>query len=245
MSQVVTSKRSGLRPGKPAKILAIQEMKTALPWIVAIAALTGAYFFFSAGQKKSSELASLRAVVAEGEQVRDENDGLIKLKVQANEIARLKKENEGAAKLQEEIQQLREDKQGLANQIQAAQESIEAARAKIITANSRPTQPEPAPFVEPGSDQEMSLMKQVGTALFMSAADHDGTFPTNLTGVTNYYTGSARVFEQFELLTMTQKSDEIQQPASTVLVRGKFTDANGRRTYLFADGHVEVRKDEK
>ena len=216
-------------------------MKTIFPWVVAIAALAGAYFFFSAGQKKSSELASLRAVVGEGEQVRDENDGLKKLKVRANEIARLKKENEGISKLREEIQQLRDDKQGLANQIQVAQESIETARAKIITASSRPAQP--APVVEPGSIEEMNSMKQVGLALRIFADEHNDVFPTNFPATKEYLgTFDLKILEQFELLPMTKKLDE---DPYAVLARGKFTDSNGRRTYLFADGHVEVRKEEK
>lgn len=222
-------------------------MKTVLPWLLAIAALAGAYFFFSAGQKKSFELASLRAVVAEGEQVRDENDGLKKLKVLANEITRLKKENEGISKLQEEIQQLREDKQGLANQIQTAQESVETARAKIISIGSNDSRPvQSAPVVEPASLEEVNSMKQVGLALLMFANDHSDTFPTNFVP-TKEYLGAfdLKILEQFEFLVPVQKMSEVQQPMSTILARGKFADANGRRTYLFADGHVEIRKDQK
>jgi len=223
-------------------------MKTVLPWVLAIAALCGAYFFFSAGQKKSSELASFRAVIGEGDQVREENDGLKKIKAQVDEIARLKKDNEDVTKLRGEVQQLREDKQGLANQIQTAQETIDAAQSKAvaIAAASRPVQPKPV--LEPASREEINAMKQVGLGLIMSANDHGGALPTGLAGWTDYLKGStidAKVLEQFVFFDMKEKLQEIKEPASTILARGRFTDANSRRTYVFADGHVEVRKDEE
>ena len=232
-------------------------MKTIFSWVAAIAALAGAYFFFAAGQKKSSELASLRAVVGEAEQVRDENDSLKKRKDEAAEIVRLKKENEEVTKLRSEVGQLREEKLGLSNQIQTAQADIEAVRAKVTATPNAPAQLPPLPA--PGSVEELTSMHQVGVCLIMFASDHAGLFPTNFTDTTDYLkslsftdsTGSKsssfniKVLEQFELLPMTQKWNEIQQPSSTVLARGKFTDANGRRTYVFADGHAEIRKDEK
>ncbi len=222
-------------------------MKTVLPWVLAIAALCGAYFFFSAGQKKSSELASLHAVIGEGDQVREENDGLKKIKAQVDEIARLKKDNEDVTKLRGEVQQLREDKQGLANQIQAAQETIDDAKSKLIVIGaSQPTAAKP--IVEPASVEELNVGKQVALAFQMFANDYDGAFPTNFTDIKIKYIGdekSRQALEQLKIFPTTQKWNKIKEPSSFVLARGKFTDASGRRTYVFADGHAEIRKDDK
>ena len=115
-------------------------MKTVLPWLLAIAGLAGAAFFYSTSKSKQSELQTLRPQVEELNQLRAENEDLKKVAAQTNELARLRKENEDVLKLRNEVRQLREEKKQIAGQLQTAQADLHSTKSFVQTV--RPSEPQ-------------------------------------------------------------------------------------------------------
>lgn len=110
-------------------------MKSFLPWLCALALLGGVVLLFSANQKKTAELAALRA---ESNQVQTLRAELEQLKTagspaQAEQIAQLQKDNQELLKLRNEVRQLRDEKKQLTQQAQAAQVQAQAAQSHVLT----------------------------------------------------------------------------------------------------------------
>lgn len=114
-------------------------MKSAFPWLVALALLAAAAFFYSSNRKLAAEAIVLRTETAQVEVLRTE---LEQLKTngspaQAEEIERLRKNNTELLRLRNELQQLRGDKKELAQKAQAAEAQAQAARAVAEAARSQ------------------------------------------------------------------------------------------------------------
>jgi DNA repair ATPase RecN len=105
-------------------------MKTFLPWLLAVLALGGAYFFYNSSQSKSAELAKLRSEVQELQTLRTEVTELRGLQVPAEEVAQLRKDKEDLLRLRNEVGQLRNEKQQLSKQAQSAQTALAGAQAE-------------------------------------------------------------------------------------------------------------------
>lgn len=113
-------------------------MKALVPWLLAVVLLGAAAFFFSANRKLSAETAALRAESAQVEPLRAEVEQLKKTgsPVQAEEIARLRKNTEELLKLRNENRQLRDGNKELEKQAQSAQAREQAAKAQAQAAAS-------------------------------------------------------------------------------------------------------------
>lgn len=114
-------------------------MKSILPWLVALALLGAAAFFFSTNRKLTTEVAALRTESAQVESLRAEVEQLKQTgsPVQAEEIARLRKNTEELLKLRNELQQLRGEKKELTQKAQAAQAQAKAAQSQADIARSQ------------------------------------------------------------------------------------------------------------
>lgn len=115
-------------------------MKTFLPWLVALLALGSAYFFHASQRSKSAELAELKLQLAELDRLRAENEELKAGRVSRDELNRLRKNTEDLLRLRNEVRQLRDDKQQLSQQAQAAQAQAEQARAQTQAAQAQAIQ---------------------------------------------------------------------------------------------------------
>jgi hypothetical protein len=113
-------------------------MKSILPWLIALALLGAAAFFFSSNRKLAAEVTALRAESAQVKSLRAEVEQLKQngSPVQAEEIARLRKQTEDVLKLRNENRQLRDATQQLEKQAQTAQAREQAARTQAETAAS-------------------------------------------------------------------------------------------------------------
>jgi len=98
----------------------MKSIKTALPWLLAVVALVGAYTFFASGKAKETELAALREEVQELQKLKAENADLRDAQVPSDEVERLRKANADLPRLRSEVSKLREENQKLTKQAQAA-----------------------------------------------------------------------------------------------------------------------------
>ena len=114
----------------------MKSIKSLFPWLLAVAAVAGAYFFYTASAHKETELAKLRPEVQELQTLRAENEELKKIQVQGDELARLRKDNADLPRLRNEIRQLREEKLALTKQTQTAQAQIQSAQAQVQAAQA-------------------------------------------------------------------------------------------------------------
>jgi hypothetical protein len=105
-------------------------MKTILPWLVAVLAFGGAFFFYNSNQTKSAELTKLQGEVHELETLRTEVAELKSQQVPAEEVAQLRKDKEDLLRLRNEVGQLRNEKQQLTKQAQSAQTALAGAQAE-------------------------------------------------------------------------------------------------------------------
>lgn len=110
-------------------------MKSWLPWIVAVAALAGAYYFFSVGQAREAELAQLRPQAEEVKRLQAELAELKQQLVPAEELARMRKDLETLPRLRGEINQLRSQGKELSGNLQAAQRA-QAVQQEVLSAEN-------------------------------------------------------------------------------------------------------------
>ena len=110
------------------------QMKTILPWLVAVLAVVAAGVFYQSTKSKSVELATLQAEVKELDTLRTELAELKSQQVPAEELARLRKDNQDLLRLRNEIRQARDEKNQLAKQAQSALSEVQRAQAQAQAA---------------------------------------------------------------------------------------------------------------
>ncbi len=99
-------------------------MKTLLPWLVAIVALGVAGVLWSNGKTNSAELAKLQLQVQETESLRAEIAELKKTVPSADELERLRRDNQELIRLRGEVGMIRKEKEQVAKQLSSAQTTI-------------------------------------------------------------------------------------------------------------------------
>jgi hypothetical protein len=109
-------------------------MKTLFPWLVAVVALGAAGIIYQSNNSKSVDLAKLQADIQQLETLRIENAELKSQQVPAEELARLRKDNQDLLRLRNEIRQARDDKNKLAQQAQSALSEAQRAQAEAQAA---------------------------------------------------------------------------------------------------------------
>lgn len=111
-------------------------MKIILPWVVAVLALGGGWFFYNSGQSKSAEITALNEQVAELDDLRTEFEALKQEQISAEELELLRKNSRDALRLRNEIGQLRNQTADVEQQAQRARADAERAQAQAQTAQS-------------------------------------------------------------------------------------------------------------
>jgi uncharacterized protein (DUF3084 family) len=107
-------------------------MKTILPWLIAVLALGGAFFFYNSNQSKSAEVAKLQAEVQQLDSLRSELTELKTQQVAPAELAQLRKDKEDLLRLRNEVGKLRSESQQLAKQAQSAQTALAAVQQQQV-----------------------------------------------------------------------------------------------------------------
>ena len=98
----------------------MKSIKVALPWLLTVVALVGAYTFYASGKAKETELATLQQEAQELQKLKAENAELKNAQVSSDEVARLRKDNLDLPRLRGEVRKLRDENQLLTKQVQAA-----------------------------------------------------------------------------------------------------------------------------
>jgi DNA repair exonuclease SbcCD ATPase subunit len=111
-------------------------MKSLLPWLCVLGLSAAVVFLYSGNQKKDAELQALRDDVQKLQQAQADLE-TNKPQASAEELARLRKENEDVLRLRNEVRQLRDDKQKLEKQYQTAQSQVQGAQAQAQTAQAQ------------------------------------------------------------------------------------------------------------
>jgi hypothetical protein len=118
-----------------AGLAALWQMKTIIPWVLVVALAAGGYFLFSAGKEKDAELEKLRAANQQLEPLRSQVEDLKKQAVAADEVDRLRKDNEDLLRLRNEVGQLRTENKALTTQVQTIQTQRNQAQQQATELN--------------------------------------------------------------------------------------------------------------
>ena len=99
-------------------------MKALFPWIVVLVLLAGLGLLFSANQRQAADLAKFQGESQDSQKGRADDAAKPSATGGSDELARLRKENEDLLRLRNEVRLLKDEKQQLTKQLQAAQQAI-------------------------------------------------------------------------------------------------------------------------
>jgi hypothetical protein len=99
-------------------------MKTILPWVLVVALGIAVFALYSSNQKQSAELAQLRQQSEEAQKTEAAANTKSQSAATEEELTQLRKDHEDVLRLRNEVRQLRDEKQQLARQAQAAQSAV-------------------------------------------------------------------------------------------------------------------------
>ncbi len=120
-------------------------MKTLIPWLAALLAAGGAFYFHNAEQKAAQTIAVLQPQVQELESLRAENEQLKTNQVSSFELERLRKDSADALKLRNDVQLLRGEQTKLKQQAQAAQNQAQQVQAQARAFQAQLLSRKPSP----------------------------------------------------------------------------------------------------
>jgi hypothetical protein len=96
-------------------------MKLILPWVLVVALAIGVFALYTSNQKQSADLAQLRQQSEEAQKAQTASEAKSQSAVGEDELAQMRKDHEDVLRLRNEVRTLRDEKQQLARQAQAAQ----------------------------------------------------------------------------------------------------------------------------
>jgi|SRR6266481_5429981 hypothetical protein len=97
------------------------NMKTILPWVLVVALAVCAFALYSSKQNQSAELAQLRQQTEESQKAQVSSETKSQPAASEEELAQMRRDHEDVLRLRNEVRTLRDEKQQLARQAQAAQ----------------------------------------------------------------------------------------------------------------------------
>ena len=113
------------------------KLNIVFPWICVLGLSAGLAAVAVSNASKNTELAKLREVSQEAEQLRTDLDAAkTQSKAQLDEIAGLRNDKQELLKLRNEIGKLRDERQQLAKQLQTAQTQAERGVAQLAAARA-------------------------------------------------------------------------------------------------------------
>jgi prepilin-type processing-associated H-X9-DG protein len=228
--------------------------------LLMVIALVGAVAFAAVQKRMLGELRreneQIRAASAENEGLQSQRQEIERLRVDNQQLERLRRDNQELHRLRGEVRQLREQSK-MIDQLQAdnlllREEGERLQRTQAQAAAQQQDQQQSAALAElQAAKNEMlrrvGISRQIGVALIQHAQNHQDQLPTDLTQLRDSVGEgeSGKVdLRAYEILA-AGKLAEIPEPTKTAVVREKQKDARGLRVYVFADGHVELKKEDE
>jgi len=96
-------------------------MKVILPWVIVLGLAVGVFALYSSNQKQAADLAQLRQQSEEAQKAQASAETKSEPAASGEELTQLRKDHDDVLRLRNEVRQLRDEKQQLARQAQAAQ----------------------------------------------------------------------------------------------------------------------------
>ena len=124
-------------------------MKIFIPWLVALLALGGVFYFHNTTQQATQTVVTLQQQVQEMQVVREENERLKTNQVSKDELERLQKDGHEVLKLRNQVQLLRGEQDKLKQSAQTAQNQSQQAQARIEAVQSQLTAARQAAVAKP------------------------------------------------------------------------------------------------
>jgi hypothetical protein len=203
-------------------------------------------------------LSTLRADYAGITQLRQDLDGLKeareahralqKLRWQNEELAQLRENNQELHRLRQEIQRLRQAEARRKRElVQGEEEQLRELRQDNQRFREGNRQLAGSPeTIQAEQTLDVNQLKQIAKAFRLYAEVNPGQSPGNFNEL-KFYT-PAEVFQalepgRYEILAVSGGAD-LAEPDKTALLRPKTKDRQNLRAYLFADGHLEMKREE-
>jgi TolA-binding protein len=128
------------------------KLTVILPWLCAAGLLAAAGSFYFSNQKLQAEVAQLRQENQALQTPKATEEPGQQAQISADELARLRKDNEDLLRLRNDVRQLRQEKQQLSTQLQTMQNQADA-QARAAAAH-------PPPIPTPGlTPEQMAAVK--------------------------------------------------------------------------------------
>lgn len=229
--------------------------------LLMVIALAGAAAFAVVQKRMLGELRreneQLRAASAENEGQQSQRQEIERLRVDNQQLERLRRDNQELHRLRGEVRQLREQAK-MIDQLQADNlllreegERLQRTQAQAAAAQQQDQQQSAALAELQAAKNELlrrvGISRQIGTALIQHAQNHQDQLPTDLTQLRDSVGEgeSGKVDLNAYEIVAAGKLAEILEPTKTAVVRERQKDARGLRVYVFADGHVELKREDE
>jgi hypothetical protein len=217
-------------------------------WLLVLGLSTWLGCLLSTLRADYTGLTQLRQDLAGLNEARAANRALQKLRWQNEELAQLRESNQELHRLRQELQRLREAEarrkrellQGDEVQLQELRQDNQRVREENLQLAGSPE------TIQAEQTLDVNQLKQIAKAFRLYADVNSGKLPGDFNEL-KYYT-PAEVFQsletnRYEILAVGEVAD-IAEPDKTPLLRSKVKDQQNLRAYLFADGHLEMKKEE-
>ena len=231
--------------------MASVNFKSIFVAVVTLGLVAGVILEYLSSSRLRSELAALQSQMDDLKARSALEIQAATSQVNADELVRLRGEHSELLRLRGELSRLR------SVQAETVKLQTELTRLRAVQAN-KPGSPEPQPVV----DQEMEAYKAIGIAkmkysrawgiAFVSFAQaNGGSLPETFEHAASFYpkdleADAAGLAPDLFEIVYRGSLKEISKPASTIILRERMPFPNLRkpgtsRTYLFADGHSEIK----
>ena len=218
--------------------------KTIVGTVLAAAIGTGIYEARQASRLRTGN----QNLASQQQTLTDERDkALAAAKGQDSEFQRLQKDKNELLRLRGEVGLLRRQ----TNELARLREDNRQLQALLAKSNQAAQQavadPEDAPERR-AAYAKMSDAKLLVLGLLMHADDNQDRLPANLNQITNYLGKAEQALtgtNQFELVAQGSLKS-FTNPAETIVVRGQdvwIWNGHRQKTYGFADGHSEIKRE--
>jgi len=222
---------------------------TTLQKTLIAAALTAAV---GTGIYEASQVSRLwsenQNLISQQETLTDERDKAVAAATgKDSELQRLQKDKNELLRLRGEVGLLRRQ----TNELEKLHDANRQLQASLAKSSQPAQQPEADPEDTPerqGAYAKMNDAKTLVLGWFMYASENQDRLPTDLSQTTNYWAKAERSLtgtNQFELVVQGSLKN-VTNPITTIVIREKeawIFNGHRQKTYGFADGHSEVKRE--
>ena len=212
--------------------------------VVVVAMAVAIVLQFQYNKRLEQDNQTLREQLIPLDQLRADNERLTKMQNSADQSADQKKVSE--------LLRLRGEVTGLKRQLAEAAKLREQDKRALPKPNENVKEATPEPL-DPAQQLAISKMnygKQWMLAFIMYSSEHQGQFPASFDQAASFFqnsnTDTNRTPAELQIMYLGSLST-ITNPASTIVIRGQqpwqTPDGGWVNDYSFADGHVEIHRE--